>query len=74
MIDIPAILTTSTTTIVTIIRMLISKVEQCNEQRCTRESTCLKDLLRGGVRCQCQLGTSGPMCNKSRSNNIRYID
>ena len=41
-----------------------SKYKSCDQLRCMGGGRCIKDMMRGGVRCQCKLGTDGVFCEK----------
>ena len=41
-----------------------SKYKSCDQLRCMGGGRCIKDAMRGGVRCQCKLGTDGVFCEK----------
>jgi len=45
----------------------------CRELNCVRGSMCVPDILRDGrPRCQCQLGTDGPRCER-RTLSVVYL-
>ena len=41
-----------------------SKYRSCDQLRCMGGGRCIEDQMRGGVRCQCKLGTDGTFCEK----------
>ena len=40
------------------------KFRSCDELRCHAGGRCVRDEMRGGVRCQCQLGQTGEFCEQ----------
>ena len=42
------------------------KFRSCDELRCHAGGRCVKDEMRGGVRCQCQLGQTGEFCEQGK--------
>ena len=40
------------------------KYRTCEELRCHAGGHCVPDEMRGGVRCQCQLGQTGESCEQ----------
>ena len=40
----------------------------CSELTCQARGKCVPDKLRGGVRCQCKLGTEGDFCERGKAN------
>ena len=50
-----------------------SKYKSCDQLRCMGGGRCIKDMMRGGVRCQCKLGTDGVFCEKGETINKKIV-
>lgn len=46
----------------------IARFQTCDQLHCKRGGRCVPDKIRGGVRCQCKLGTEGEFCENGEYN------
>ncbi len=49
------------------------KFRSCEELRCHAGGRCVRDEMRGGVRCQCQLGQAGEFCEQGQTPDTRVF-
>ncbi|XP_064476883.1 pikachurin-like [Ornithodoros turicata] len=61
---------TTTPTSKTSREVLQYDASSCDELLCSKEGRCVQDDVRGGVRCACRLGTTGPFCDEEVE--VRY--